>query len=86
MALSIGLKVDAEALPSSLVKQLKKAKWILVIRLLRGFIEKRYVVVLKIFNSGSFLCRDSCALCHSTVDDSLAPGIGRRLDGWAIGI
>jgi mono/diheme cytochrome c family protein len=24
-----------------------------------------------------------CALCHSTVDDSLAPGIGRRLDGWA---
>jgi hypothetical protein len=25
----------------------------------------------------------TCALCHSTVDDSLAPGIGRRLDGWA---
>jgi hypothetical protein len=24
-----------------------------------------------------------CALCHSVVDDSLAPGIGRRLDGWA---
>src|SRR4030095_8969648 len=24
-----------------------------------------------------------CALCHSTVDDALAPGIGRRLDGWA---
>jgi hypothetical protein len=24
-----------------------------------------------------------CALCHSTVDDSLAPGIGHRLDGWA---
>jgi hypothetical protein len=24
-----------------------------------------------------------CALCHSTVDDSLAPGVGRRLDGWA---
>src|SRR5690606_26767471 len=24
-----------------------------------------------------------CALCHSDVDDSLAPGIGRRLDGWA---
>src|SRR5690606_9118046 len=23
-----------------------------------------------------------CALCHSQVDDSLAPGIGRRLDGW----
>jgi mono/diheme cytochrome c family protein len=25
----------------------------------------------------------TCALCHSSVDDSLAPGIGRRLDGWA---
>ena len=24
-----------------------------------------------------------CALCHSTVDDSFAPGIGQRLDGWA---
>src|SRR6185295_14743635 len=24
-----------------------------------------------------------CAVCHSPVDDSLAPGIGRRLDGWA---
>ena len=23
-----------------------------------------------------------CALCHSTVDDGFAPGIGRRLDGW----
>src|SRR5207302_8728877 len=23
-----------------------------------------------------------CALCHSTVDDSLAPGIGHRRDGW----
>jgi hypothetical protein len=24
-----------------------------------------------------------CALCHSTVDDSVAPGIGKRRDGWA---
>jgi cytochrome c553 len=24
----------------------------------------------------------SCAFCHSTVDNSFAPGIGRRLDGW----
>jgi hypothetical protein len=24
----------------------------------------------------------TCAFCHSTVDDSFAPGIGRRLDGW----
>ena len=25
----------------------------------------------------------TCALCHSTVDNSFAPGIGKRLDGWA---
>jgi mono/diheme cytochrome c family protein len=25
----------------------------------------------------------TCAVCHSTVDDSVAPGVGRRLDGWA---
>jgi hypothetical protein len=24
----------------------------------------------------------TCALCHSSVDDSLAPGVGKRLDGW----
>ena len=24
----------------------------------------------------------TCALCHSTVDNSLTTGIGRRLDGW----
>ncbi len=27
----------------------------------------------------------TCALCHSTVDDSFAPGIGKRLDGWPTG-
>jgi cytochrome c5 len=25
----------------------------------------------------------TCALCHSVVDNSFAPGIGQRLDGWA---
>src|SRR5205823_7837536 len=24
----------------------------------------------------------TCAICHSTVDNSFAPGIGHRLDGW----
>jgi hypothetical protein len=28
-------------------------------------------------------CQSLCGLCHSTVDDALPPGIGRRLDGWA---
>ena len=25
----------------------------------------------------------TCSLCHATVDNSFAPGIGHRLDGWA---
>ena len=28
-------------------------------------------------------CTTQCAFCHSTVDNSFAPGIGKRLDGWA---
>ncbi len=34
-------------------------------------------------NGGLFEVGITCALCHSTVDDSVAPSIGRRLDGWA---
>lgn len=87
MALSIGLKVDAEALPSSLVKQLKKGQVDLsdpatTVALLKN---DAVVGVKGFFNSRGELSSVGiqCALCHSTVDDSLAPGIGRRLDGWA---
>lgn len=86
-ALSLGLKVDAEALPASLVKQLKKgevnledpATTVALLKLdavvgVKGFFDGRGQLV----SVGI-----QCALCHSTVDDSLAPGIGRRLDGWA---
>jgi hypothetical protein len=44
------------------------------------------VGVTAFFDSGGMALRSvgiQCALCHSTVDDSLAPGIGHRLDGWA---
>lgn len=86
-ALTLGLKVDSEALPSSLVKQLKKGKVNLddpatTVALLKN---DAVVGVKGFFNSEGQLTSVGiqCALCHSTVDDSLAPGIGRRLDGWA---
>lgn len=86
-ALAVGLKVDSEALPNSLVKDLQKGRVNLddpaiTLALLR----LGAVVGLKGFFSEDGALRSvgiSCALCHSTVDDSFAPGIGRRLDGWA---
>jgi len=86
-ALAVGLKVDLDALPASLVNQLKKGRVNLddpatTLALLK----LNAVVGLKgTFNDEGGLqsVGISCALCHSTVDNSLAPGIGHRLDGWA---
>jgi hypothetical protein len=86
-ALGVGLKVDAEALPRKLRRQLKNGQVNLddpVVTL--ALLELDAVVgVSGFFNDGGSLrsLGIQCALCHSTVDDSLAPGIGRRLDGWA---
>ena len=86
-ALSVGLKVDADALPDSLKQQLKEGKVDLndpatTLALLKL---NSVVGVTGIFdNKGSLQSMGlQCAFCHSTVDDSLAPGIGNRLDGWA---
>jgi hypothetical protein len=86
-ALAVGLKVDSEALPNRLVKDLKKGRVNLddpatTIALLKL---DAVVGVKGFFNQDGGLgsIGISCALCHSTVDDSFAPGIGRRLDGWA---
>jgi mono/diheme cytochrome c family protein len=86
-ALSVGLKVDVEALPRALVAALKADGVDLddpavVVELLR----LNAVVGLRgsVDDSGRLTSVGiTCALCHSTVDDSLLPGIGRRLDGWA---
>jgi hypothetical protein len=86
-ALSLGLKVDADALPGNIVRDLKSDKLDLdnpatTVALLK----LNAVVGLTGFfdNSGSLRSVGiQCALCHSVVDNSLAPGIGRRLDGWA---
>jgi mono/diheme cytochrome c family protein len=86
-ALAVGLKVDSQALPAPLVAQLRAGKVNLddpatTLALLR----LNAVVGLtgKFDETGRIQSIGvQCALCHSTVDDSFAPGIGKRLDGWA---
>jgi len=86
-ALSVGLKVDADALPASLKQQLKQGKVNLddpatTLALLKL---NSVVGVTGLFDQkGNVRSMGiQCAFCHSTVDDSFAPGIGKRLDGWA---
>jgi mono/diheme cytochrome c family protein len=88
-ALSVGLKVDSEALPPAIVEGIrngtvdltKPATTIALLKLnavvgLKGTVET--------VNGVDTLTRvgTTCALCHSTVDNSFSPGIGKRLDGW----
>jgi len=86
-ALSVGLKVDSEALPQSLVSQLKHGRVNLEDPATTlALIKLNAVVGVKgSFNGDGSLqsVGITCALCHSTVDNSFAPGIGKRLDGWA---
>jgi len=86
-ALAVGLKVDMDALPADLVEKIKKgevnlddpATTLALIKL------DSVLGVKGTFNQdGSLKAMGlSCAVCHSTVDDAFAPGIGHRLDGWA---
>lgn len=86
-ALAAGLKVDAEALPARLQQQIKAGNVNLddpatTVALLRL---DAVVGVKGLFDASGNLksMGVQCALCHSTVDNSFAPGIGKRLDGWA---
>ncbi len=87
-ALAVGLKVDVDNLPREVVRALRAGKVNLddpavTLALLRadavvgvtGFFDKPRKRLTSV--------GIQCALCHSTVDDSFAPGIGHRLDGWA---
>jgi mono/diheme cytochrome c family protein len=85
-ALAVGLKVDVEALPGDVVADLRNGRVDLddpAVTL--ALIEADAVLGVKGVVEGGRLTSIglTCAVCHSTVDDSLAPGIGRRLDGWA---
>lgn len=86
-ALGLGLKVDLDALPGSLQSDLKHGRVNLddpatTLALLKL---NAVVGVTGFFGSGGNLqsVGIQCAFCHSTVDNSFAPGIGQRLDGWA---
>ena len=85
-ALAVGLKVDVEALPAEVVAAIatgavKLTDPAVTVELLRlnavvgvmGTVEEGQLTRVGI----------TCALCHSSVDDSFAPGVGKRLDGWA---
>ena len=86
MALSLGLKVDAEALPADLVAAIKAGKVNMddpasTVALLKA----NAVVGVTAFLNPDGSAKSigiQCSMCHSTVDDSFAPGIGKRLDGW----
>jgi hypothetical protein len=86
-ALAVGLKVDSDALPADLVRQLKAGRVdIDDPATTLALLKLDAVVGVKGFFKSNGTLRAvgiQCAICHSTVDDSLAPGIGRRLDGWA---
>ena len=79
-ALAVGLKVDADAVPPDVLASADlddPATTVALIQLnavvgVRGTVENGAITKLGV----------TCALCHSTVDNSAAPGIGKRLDGW----
>jgi hypothetical protein len=85
-ALAVGLKVDVDALPRDVRDALARGAVNLddpAVTL--TLLSADAVVGVKGFanqNGGLQSIGIRCAFCHSTVDDSLAPGIGHRLDGW----
>jgi cytochrome c5 len=85
-ALAVGLKVDLDALPASLVSDLKAGRVDLASPATTVALLKLNAVVgvqAEVDTTGHISRFGvTCALCHSTVDNSLAPGIGHRLDGW----
>ena len=88
-ALSVGLKVDAEALPQAVVDGISNGSISLTSPDTTVALLKLNAVVGLQGTVETVGGKDTlthvgitCALCHSTVDDSFAPGIGKRLDGW----
>ncbi len=86
-ALAVGLKVDVDAVPAPILSALRAGQVDLndpanTVALLNA----GAVVGVKTFTGPDGTVTSmgvQCSLCHSTVDNSFAPGIGHRLDGWA---
>jgi mono/diheme cytochrome c family protein len=88
-ALAVGLKVDAEALPAEVVAGVQGGTVSLTdpattVALLKLDAVVGVKATVDNVNGTDTLTRVgiTCALCHSTVDDSFTKGIGKRLDGW----
>jgi hypothetical protein len=84
-ALALGLKVDSDALPVPFLRQLRRGQLDLddVAVTLELLKRDAIVGVRGFFNAEGSLKSVglTCAVCHSTVNDSIAPGVGQRLDG-----
>src|SRR5438093_13764689 len=86
MSLSLGMQFDADTQPNHLVAKIKAGQVDMndpasTVALLKA----NAVVGVTAFLNSDGSARSvgiQCALCHSTVDDSFAAGIGHRLDGW----
>jgi hypothetical protein len=84
-ALKMGLKVDQGEMPEAAVEMIKRksvdlSKPETTLALLKA---NAVVGVKGVFQDGKLVSMGiTCAFCHSTVDDALTAGIGRRLDGW----
>jgi mono/diheme cytochrome c family protein len=88
-ALSVGLKVDADALPQAVKDGIANGTVNLDSPATTVTLIKLDAVVgikgeVQTINGVDRLTRVgvTCALCHSTVDNSFSAGIGKRLDGW----
>ena len=85
-ALGVGLKVDAEALSASTLEAIRRGR----VNLNDPAVTIALLDANAVVGVSAKRGRDGglqsvgiqCALCHSTVDNSVAAGIGRRLDGW----
>ena len=88
-ALAVGLKVDTDSLPPEVVSAIQSGAVSLTDPATTVALLKLNAVVgvkgtVQSVNGKDSLVRVgiTCALCHSTVDNSFAKGIGKRLDGW----
>ena len=80
-ALKVGLKVDADVLPPGILGTVDLTSPATTVALLKM---NAVVGIQATVDANNHITRlgVTCALCHSTVDDSVMPGIGRRQDGW----
>jgi mono/diheme cytochrome c family protein len=83
-ALGVGLKVDADALPPGTLEAADLDAPATTVALLKLNAVVGLQGTVANVNGKDTLTRVgiTCALCHSTVDNSVQSGIGHRLDGW----